>query len=274
MEVAGAVAIVTGAGGGGQGRAVALKLAEQGASVVVSDVDEAGGAETVRRIRAAGGNSSFCRADVGMETDLRALVAFAESNFGGLDILVSNAGPYFPGDPFGRWEETLRTNLLGSIHATLLAIEPMRRRGGGAIVYYGSTSAVGHGRKHCSSPAYDVAKAGVARLATTMGWLHQTHGIRVNCIVPDWVATDEVCSYVDALTPEHRRANGVPETLTTLEEAAGAVLDLIRDETLAGRVLVWWSGQPPGLIPQGDPGYASLEPFYATPGAAANSPKA
>lgn len=261
MEVAGSVAIVTGAGGGGQGRAVALRLAQEGASVVVSDIDEAGGTETVRRIQRSGGKASFFRADVGIEADLRALVAYAENNFGGLDILASNAGPYFPGDPLGRWEETLRTNLLGSVHATLLAIEAMRRRGGGAIVHYGSTSAVGHGHKHSSSPAYDVAKAGVARLATTMGWLHETHGIRVNCIVPDWVATEEVCSYVDALTREQRRANGVPETLTTLDEIASAVLRLIRDDTLAGRVLVWWSGQPPGLIPEGDLGYASLDPL-------------
>jgi len=63
------------------------------------------------------------------------------------------------------------------------------------------------------------------------------------------------------LTPEQRRAGGVPATLTTLDEIAGAVLRLITDEALSGRVLVWWSGQPPGLIPLGDPGYASLEPF-------------
>ncbi len=261
MKVAGAVAIVTGAGGGGQGRAVALRLAKEGASVVVSDIDEAGGRETLRRIEAAGGKGAFFRADVGVEANVRALVAFAESTFGGLDILVNNAGPYFPVDRLTRWEETLRTNLLSAVNATLLAIEPMRRRSGGAIVYYGSTSAVGHGHEHCPSPAYDVAKAGVARLATTMGWLRETYGIRVNCIVPDWVATDEIREYVDALSPEQRRAGGVPETLTTLDEIASAVLRLITDESLSGRVLVWWSGQPPGLIPLGDPGYAALEPF-------------
>jgi NAD(P)-dependent dehydrogenase (short-subunit alcohol dehydrogenase family) len=238
-----------------------LRLAKEGASVVVSDSDEPGGQETVRRIKAAGGKGVFFRADVGSEADLRALVHFAESTFGGLDILVNNAGPYFPADRLERWDETLRTNLLGSINGTLFAIEPMRRRGGGAIVYYGSTSAVGHGCKHCASPAYDVAKAAVARLATTMGWLHDTYGIRVNCIVPDWVATDEIRAYVDSLEPEQRRARGVPETLTTLDEIASAVMRLITDELLFGRVLVWWSGQLPGLIPDGDPGYAALDPF-------------
>jgi len=240
---------------------VALRLAQEGACVVVSDIDEPGGRETLRRIESASGKGAFFRADAGSESDLRALIGFTEDTFGGLDVLVNNAGPFFPADRLKRWEETLRTNLLGSVNATLMAIEPMRRRGGGAIVYYGSTSAVGHGFKHSSSPAYDIAKAGVARLATTLGWLRETHGIRVNCIVPDWVATDEIREYVDSLSPGGRRARGVPETLTTLDEIASAVIRLITDESLYGRVLIWWSGQPPGLIPVGDPGYAALEPF-------------
>jgi NAD(P)-dependent dehydrogenase (short-subunit alcohol dehydrogenase family) len=261
MNLSTAVAIVTGAGGGGQGRAVALGLAKEGASVVVSDIDEVGGVETVRRITSAGGKGAFFRADVGREADLRALIAFAETRFGGLDILVNNAGPYFPGERLERWDETIRMNLISAINGTLFAIDPMGRRGRGVIVYYGSTSAVGHGRKHSASPAYDVAKAGVARLATTMKWLHPMHNIRVNCIVPDWVATDEIRAYFESLTPEERRASGVPETLTTLDEIASAVLRLITDESLSGRVLVWWSGEPPGLIPEADPGYARLDPF-------------
>jgi len=264
MEPAGKVAIVTGAGGGGQGRALALRLAREGTLVIVSDRDETGGVETLSRIERAGGRGAFFRADVGSETDVKELVSFAEASFGGLDILVNNAGPYLPGDRLQNWKETLRANLMGSIHATLQAVEPMRRRGGGAIIYYGSTSAMGHGRKHSASPAYDVAKAGVARLATTMGWMHQAYGIRVNCIVPDWVATEEIRTYVDSLSPEERHAGGVPDRLIELDEISGAVLRLITDESLAGRVLIWWNGMPPQLIPVNDPGYAALEPFLNT----------
>jgi NAD(P)-dependent dehydrogenase (short-subunit alcohol dehydrogenase family) len=261
MNVAGKVAIITGAGGGGQGRAVALRLAREGATTVISDIDETGGYETVRRIEAAGGKAAFFRADVSIETDIHGLIQFAESTMGGLDILVNNAGPYIPGDKLQNWDQTMRANLLGPIWATLAAIEPMKKRGGGVIIYYGSTSAIGHGLKHSPSPAYDVAKEGVTRFTTTMAWLNEAFGIRTNCIVPDWVATDEIREYVDSLTPDQRRSSGVPDSLITLDEIAEAVLHLIKNDQLSGRILVWWSGREPGLIPAADPGYASLEPF-------------
>ncbi len=118
MTLANTVAIVTGAGGGGSGRAVALRLAREGASVVVSDIDEAGGHETAHRIAAEGGRAVFFRADAGIEDDLRRLIACAEESFGGLDILVNNAGPYWP-EPLGHWAETVQANLLGPMYATL-----------------------------------------------------------------------------------------------------------------------------------------------------------
>ncbi len=97
------------------------------------------------------------------------------------------------------------------------------------------------------------------RLTTTLAGLREKENIRVNCIVPDWVATDEVQSYVDSLKPEERAPNGVPEVLTTLDEIADAALRLATDESLAGRVMVWWSGKSAGLIPVGDLGYGKLE---------------
>ena len=258
MEIRDKVAIVTGAGGGGSGRAIAQRLAREGASVAVSDIDEHGGRETLRRIEAAGGRAIFVRADVSVEPDVRALICTAEKRFGGADILVNNAGPYFP-EAMGHWFETVQANLLGTMYGTLLGIEAMRRRGGCAIVNIGSRSSLGHGRKHSPAPAYDAAKAGVIRLTTCLGWLRERENIRVNCIVPDWVATEEVKAYWDTLTPQQRKEQGVPNVLTTVEEIADAVIMLITDETLAGRVMVWWSGQSRRVIPAGDPGYVTLE---------------
>jgi NAD(P)-dependent dehydrogenase (short-subunit alcohol dehydrogenase family) len=259
MTLHGKIAIVTGSGGLGSGRAIARRLSREGAAVVVSDIDESGGLHTVELIQAESGRADFVRADVGIEADVRALIEFAESTFGGLDILVNNvSAPYRPSAPLEHWEETIRVDLLGPIWGTRHAIEAMRRRGG-AIVNIGSTSTLGHGRKHSGSPAYDVAKAGVIRLTTTLARLRDSDGIRVNCLVPDWVATPEVKEYWDSLTSEQRREQGAPETLTTLDEIADAIMRLITDDTLAGRVMVCWSGQPPGLIPAGDPGYVALE---------------
>ena len=265
MEIRGRVAIVTGAGGGGQGRAVARRLAREGASVIVSDMNEAGGRETVRMVESEDGRAVFCRANVAEESEVRALITFSESTFDGIDILVNNAGPYFPGSPLEKWTETIQANLMGTVYGTLFALPALRRRGGGVIVNFGSTSAVGHGVKHSDSPPYDVAKAGIARLTTTLAWLSQKEKIRVNCIVPDWVATVEVRDYVDSLTPKQRRDQGVPLPLTTLHEIADAVMELITDESLGGRVMVWWTGQKRGLIPVGDPGYARLEQFGRMP---------
>jgi 3-oxoacyl-[acyl-carrier protein] reductase len=259
MKVRGKVAVITGAGGGGQGRAVARRLARDEASVKVSDISERGGRETVRLIEEQRGRAAFFRADVGVESEVRELLAFAERTLGGVDILINNAGPYFHGAPFAKWMETIQANLMGTVYGTLHGIEAMRRRGGGAIVNFGSTSAVGHGFKHSSSPPYDIAKAGIARLTTTLAWLGEKEKIRVNCIVPDWVDTDEVRGYVESLTPKQCEEEGVPLPLTPLDDIADAVMDLIGNEDLAGRVLVWWTGQKRGLIPVGDLGYARLE---------------
>jgi NAD(P)-dependent dehydrogenase (short-subunit alcohol dehydrogenase family) len=256
------VALVTGAGGGGSGRAIALRLARGGAAVVVSDVNEAGGLETAACIESAGGRSSFLRADVRSEADIKVLIAYTEETFGGLDILVNNAsGPGFhPGEPLEYWFDTVQTDLFGAMYATRHAIDAMSRRGGGAIINMGSTSALGHGRTASGgAPAYDVAKAGVTRLTTMLAWLREQSNIRVNCLAPDWVASPDVTAYFESLRPDQRGRDGVPEALTTLEEVAGAVASLIEDDTLAGRVLVWWTGKTPQLIPIGDPGYVALE---------------
>ena len=255
----GKVALVTGSGGGGTGRAAARRFAREGAAVVVNDINDAGGHETVRLIESAGGRAAFFQADAGNESEIRAMIAFAESTFAGLDILVTNAStPDGQGQLTG-WFEELRVDLIGPMHATLVAIEAMRKRGGGAIVNIGSTSAITHGFKHSSWPAYDVAKMGIIRLTTTLGWLNEKEKIRVNCLVPAWIASPAPKAYWDSLTPEQRKERGVPATILSPDEVADAIFRLASDETLFGRVMVWWNGRPPHLIPVGDRGYQFFE---------------
>jgi len=259
MNLDGKVAIVTGSGGKGTGRATACRFAREGMPVVVSDINDAGGQETVALIEAAGGRAAFCHADVKHENEIGALIAFAEATFGGLDILVNNASsPDGMGFLTG-WDDAVAIEILAPMRATLAAIPAMKRRGGGAIVNIGSTSALGHGLKHSWWPAYDVGKMAQIRLTTTLAPLRDQENIRVNCLVPSWIASPGPLEYWQSLTPEQRRERGVPDTLLSLEEVAGAILRLATDETLFGRVMVWWNGQPPRFISQRDPGFQSLE---------------
>jgi NAD(P)-dependent dehydrogenase (short-subunit alcohol dehydrogenase family) len=121
-----------------------------------------------------------------------------------------------------------------------------------------SISAVWHGRR-TPAPGYDAAKAAVLRLTTMLDWLGPREKIRVNCLAPGWIASEQVRAYWEPLTGEQRKARGAPSRLLTLDEVAGAVFRLATDESLSGRVMVWWSEDEPRLIPFGDRGYERLE---------------
>lgn len=257
-------AIVTGSGGGGSGRAIALRLAREGFSVVVSDISDDGGAETVRIIAEAGGTAAYCRCNIAKEDEVRALFAFAEGRLGPLAVLVNNASDataFDSGKALEHWKEQIEIDLLGGMHATLCAIEAMRRAGGGAIVNIASISSLWHGRENSGVPAYDVAKAGLIRLTTALAFLAGKERIRVNCLAPGWIATHGPLEYWQSLTSEERLAQGVPSRLLAPDDIATAVVRLATDETLAGRIVFWWSEDAPRLIAFGDRGYLDATDF-------------
>jgi NAD(P)-dependent dehydrogenase (short-subunit alcohol dehydrogenase family) len=109
---------------------------------------------------------------------------------------------------------------------------------------------------------YDVAKIGVLRMTTTLSALRDTDNIRVNCLVPHWVAVPEVKAYWDAITPEDRTRRKIPSKLIELDELVQAAVDLITDENLAGRVLILWDGPRAELISATDRGYVEVEPYH------------
>ena len=256
------VVIVTGAGGTGCGRAIAARFASAGAAVVVSDIIEAGGHETVRLIEGEGGRAAFFRADVRSESQARDLVSFSEATFGGVGVLVNNASAPHGGEVIAEWTDSIETDLLGAIYATRYAIDAMRRGGGGAIVNIASISALWHGRMAPGGfPGYDVAKMGMIRMTTRLASLAETDGIRVNCLAPGWIATDEVRRYWEPLTPAERVERGAPSRLLTVDQISEAVMRLASDRSLAGRVLVWWSEGEPQLIQWGDRGYREFVDF-------------
>ena len=260
MDITDKVALVTGASAG-TGRAIALRLAADGAAVMVADIDGPGGLETVSHIEAGGGRAAFVRADVTIEPDVRAAVARAEAAFGGLDVLVNNAGgterPLFPDAPSDHWGHTLDLNLRGPMLAIQHALPAMRRRGGGAIVNISSLAGVGTLPNQLVE--YAVAKAGLIRLSVVLAPLAERDGVRVNCVVPDWIGTEATTASVAGLGPEARARAHVPARLTPPEEIAGAVARFIADDGLAGRVLLCWCEHPWVLIAPGDVGYRDSE---------------
>jgi NAD(P)-dependent dehydrogenase (short-subunit alcohol dehydrogenase family) len=121
------VVVVTGAGGSGCGRSISARFARDGAAIVVSDIDEAGGQDTVRGIERNGGRAAFFRVDIRQDSQVKQLVSFAETTFGGLSVLVNNASAPHGDMAIDSWINTIETDLLGAMYATRWAIEAMRR---------------------------------------------------------------------------------------------------------------------------------------------------
>jgi NAD(P)-dependent dehydrogenase (short-subunit alcohol dehydrogenase family) len=228
--------VVTGAAAG-IGRAVAAALAAEGAAVVLADLDSDEGRRAAEEL---GGR--FVQADVLVDDDLRALIAAAE----GLEILVNNAGgapgPYYPEAPIEHWSRTLDLNLRSAMVATQLALDAMTE--GGAIVNVSSMA--GYGLFPHRAPEYAAAKAGLMRLTGALSPLGAERNIRVSCVCPDWVDTPAVHRSLAAMTDEERAE--VPE-LVSAEEIAGLVLDLVRDDSSAGRVVIRPADGPAMTMP-------------------------
>ncbi len=258
-----AVAVVTGAGGTGCGRALARKFARDGAAVVVCDTNEGGGHETVRLIQASGGRAAFCRADVREDGQARQLIAFAMATFGSPTVLVNNASaPHPTTEGIAGWFDSLQTDLFGTLHTTRYAVDAMRRNRGGSIVNISSISALWHGRTTPGGfPGYDVAKSAVIRMTTGLAREVQADGVRVNCLAPGWIDSDGPRQYWESLTPGQRLERGVPSRLLTSGDVANLVARIAGDASLNGRVVVWWSEDRPRLVAWGDRGYREFSDF-------------
>ena len=184
------VALVTGASSG-IGRAIALVLAREGAKVVVSDMNEDGGRETVDLVARQGGDALFAKANVAESSDMEKLVAQTVNRYGALHVACNNAG--VGGDtvptadyPLEEWNRVIAINLSGVFYGMKYQIPAMLNSGGGSIVNIASIlGAVGF----ATAPAYAAAKHGVVGLTQTSALEYAPHGVRINDVGPAFIHT-------------------------------------------------------------------------------------
>ena len=223
QELAGKVAIVTG-GAGGIGRATAQVLVDEGARVVVADVDAEHGEALASALGDAG---AFKQTDVSDIDQVQALVDFAVDRFGGLDIMFNNAGVGSPmkrflTDDLEDFSRILGVNLLGVIAGSQRAARYMKEHGGGSIINNASIAAINAGPGLIS---YRASKAAIAHVTKCIAIELAPYGIRVNCLTPAHIATGittyDMGPVVRYLQPLPRQAQA--------EDVANAVVFLSSD---------------------------------------------
>jgi NAD(P)-dependent dehydrogenase (short-subunit alcohol dehydrogenase family) len=235
MRLASKVALITGAGSG-IGRESALLFAKEGAKVVVVDIHSAAGQETVSRIKTAGGEAAFARADVSTAADAQAMIEFAETTYGGLNVLFNNAG-VFP-DQDGSvldtaeevWDFVMNVNLKGVFLGCKYGIPALLRAGGGSII--NTASFVALIGAATSQIAYTASKGGVLAMTREMAVEFARQNIRLNAICPGPVETPLLAQLLADPARRQRRMVHIPMgRLARAHEVALAALFLASDDS-------------------------------------------
>ena len=224
------VAIITGAGSG-LGQATAVRLAEEGVTIVAVDINEQGGNETVEMAKKLGVDAIFIKADVSNPEDVKNYVDKTVEQFGTINYFFNNAGisgsgAYFLNSTIEEINQIVSINLLGALYGVRYVAEVMLKNGGGSIVNTASSAGV---IGQDSVVTYSSTKHGIVGLTKSMVAEYAKDGLRVNAIAPGPTETPMVKAFYEA-NPEMKAnaTNGIPQKrLGTPEEVAELVTFLL-----------------------------------------------
>ena len=213
MRLNNQVALITG-GGSGIGYETAILFAKEGAAVVVVDINDEAGQQTVTDITNAGGQAIYVHADVSQATDCERMIAQAETSFGKLTILFNNAGISHAKDDDAVntdedvWDITMDVNVKGVFLGCKYGIPALRRAGGGSIINTASFVAV----LGAATPqlAYTASKGAVLSMTRELATIHAREGIRVNALCPGPLRTELLMKYLDTDAKKQRRLVHIP----------------------------------------------------------------
>lgn len=234
MRLKDRVAVITGAGSG-MGRAMATLFAREGARVLVADINEAGGKETVQLVERAGGQARFVRANMGQVADVRSLMEETVRTFGRIDVMVNNAGIPMPPTrvedvPEELVDRLLAVNVRGVFLGCKYVVPIMKRQGSGVIINIGSTGGI---RPRPGLTAYNMTKGAVHTLTKNLA-LELAPAIRVNAIAPVASDTPMLSTFMGNRDPEEGRKAFIATIplgrLSRPEDIANAALYLASDE--------------------------------------------
>ncbi len=235
------IAIITG-GGSGIGKATALRFSREGAQVMIADMNEEQGLKTMEMINANGNHAEFLFTDVSKSEDVEQLVKKTVDIFGGLDIMVNNAGISHPENkisniPIADWKKVVDVCLGGVFHGIKYAVPEMKKNGGGSIVNIASIAGI-KGQKLLA--AYSAAKGGVIAITKSSALEYGKQNIRVNAIAPGVIDTTILNEWKNTdKWPVLSTAN-VLGRIGQPEEVANAILFLASNEAsfVTGTTLV------------------------------------